>query len=495
MVDEPRIDHIKRLAIESGALIRWGGFQNENDTTQQWGLGILDWDTLREITTVYDASPAGDAGRDMFLATPITVRHTDQYILNKATTVWGGGVIESGPSANRLRGAEFPFDTREPGSGEWVGQYQAAGNRIQDKDEASIATYGERPIEVSAPSILDRSSADGLALTRWTDPRRVVEFGMGPLHWDFDVGDIIHVRHPDIGLEGTEALLVTAKTIQWRTLHAVISTLQVNLDPAPMEPTDPELGDVCQLWLKAGTGLNVNGMTSEVTGWGDQSGHARDVSVPAGMVAPTLTSVEDGVGGEPAVQFGTGAARGLGVDGLFETDSDYRRFWTVVAVVKITESDPIPDGVILSSLWDSGLKLWGTGTYGEEIALRTRLSTALSIWNGTEDTDPVVGEWFVHISTVDWQPGGLLDAGANLEISNGVENNGGTVPNVFSIHGFGDTFETDHANYGIGFDRYNNAAPWPGPIAEVQVYSVPLRPQHLRRILADIRTRLPGAGL
>lgn len=506
-VGESLIDHLKRLAIQSGAMMRWGGFVSGSNVTQQWGLGVLDWDRLREITTVYDADPAGDAGRDMFLTTPITVRHTDEYILNKSRLTWGGGFIQTLTDGTTTRTPEAPFSTREPQAGAWRAHFREAANVVSYEDPESIEVYGERPVEAEAVAIMDRPSADQLALTRWTEPRRVVEFGMGPLHWDFDCGDVIHVRHPEVGLDGTEDLLVTDKTINWASLHAVITALQVNLEPAPMDPTDAALDSTCQLWVQANGAFWLDGNTIE--SWDDDSGNGRHLGIPAGMVGPIATSGPDGIAGYPVARFQiNGTAYGLADNsGLYEADTIYRRGFTVIAVVRVRESAPAgARGWIFASFLDGLTQGWGVGLNESGGAQRWNVHYRDATSSGGlfsanadgRDLVPPLGQWVIYTAVMDVDAGGVQDATGYPEMAVGAESvngewvalygdSGGVPPSMASGTALG--------NFGIGHDRYNSAAIWPGDIAEVQVYSVPLRPQVIRRLHAGIRGRYPGEGL
>ena len=131
-IGETLTDHLKRVTLDSGSILRWGGFRDGSDTTQQWGLGLIDWDSLRNLSTVYNADPDEDAGRDMFLTEQLVVRTADEFVVNKVKSRWGGGVSQIfrglvGGQVRYTMSPQFPFQPIGPPP-----SYNYAGRRARE---------------------------------------------------------------------------------------------------------------------------------------------------------------------------------------------------------------------------------------------------------------------------------------------------------------------------------------------------------------------------
>lgn len=479
---ESLADHAKRLAVESGAILRWGGYVDGSDTVQQLGLGALDYDSLRRISTVYDADPLGDAGRDMFLTEPLVLRTADEYRVNSAVITWGAGWARWLNAQGALESeVQLPFAPRDNPLAFSNPQLEAPANILEESDLIDIGQRGGRYFEATHPAPLGRSSADGLVPMRWTPPRRVVEWTMGPVHWDFDPGDIIPVRHTGLGLDGAEDLLVLRKVIDWTTLHATITALEVSVDPPPQDPVGG-LPLSCGVWLRADLGLIGSG--GLVTTWVNLApgiGHA----VPrGGITAPALTTPAAGIAGYPVADFGAGGIRGLEIPGVFAPSITDGSGVTVIAVVRLDSQDP---GMVFTSTDDGPDLEWGLGFHATVVGqswvtFRHPDGGTTFHTNGVAST-PLVGAW--HILTMVYH----FDAeGERVELLRGSENNGTPVEDV----------ATDYLSFedmGIGFSSWGSDDTLPGQLAELQVFGTALRPAIIRALHAGIRARYPGEGL
>jgi|GEM_PF-6894713 len=469
---ESLMQHLKRLTGQAGAMLRYGGYQDGDDTVQQLGLGVLDWDVLRELSTVID----GDYGESTFLTAAPTVRWTDQFILNRVVSSWGYGWVDNGTP-------EYPVALREQVVAPYLDTFmEGPANQHIDVDTASEDAKGSRSLERQQTEIQDLESADNIMPSRWLGLRRDISIPMGPAHWDFDVGDIIHLAAARHGMDGTERLLVTSKTINWTTLHALVQVLQID-EPAAIDPTAANLNDFCTLWLHAQTGITTSG--SEVTDWADQSGNGNDADLRAPATGPLLSTVGNGLAGYQIPDFNQAGVVGMKVSGTLA--SEVYGGTTIIAVVRIDGSDPAT-GWVFSADRDFG-DAWAVGVrnLGSDPELGLEYQNT-SWWSSTDvDQAPLMDEW--HILTFVWQSNNFLEGQAAIDIMAGTDARG--LPKTDP----GPTGDQDHQAYGIGYSHYDDAESLEGRIAEIQVYNAVLRPHQIRQLHQGIRERWPGEGL
>jgi hypothetical protein len=254
-------DLARSLLQQSNAIATFG--RHEAGSALSFPLRLFEF-TEREISST---AINLDDGRDVFAVSNPSLRFANEDVANRLALPWGTGV-EIG---NLTSGRE---------------QYTTAGssplsapeeqNKLDDELALSQSSYGVREVRL-APRInlnTEQWAEGSLDLTRWADLRREIEFTIGPLHFDFNVGDVVNVTDDVLDLDGTEELLVTEKTYDWDSLFSIVRAKEIVPD-ATVSKTPSQVDDDEDAELILHLDANVGVFTSsgnDVSGWVNLAG-------------------------------------------------------------------------------------------------------------------------------------------------------------------------------------------------------------------------------
>lgn len=314
-IDRSLGEMIEELIGESNALAFWGDHTSQAYLTLNFGL--RSWRDVKVNTAIYEAVPGDTA---LMVTRPI-VRVADEYLLNRLTIDWGTFVridASGTPTTCVLQSPPTPIENLAT---------------LVLEDAASQTAYGLRAASARARWVMDRNSAEGeFRVERWKDLRRAVELAMGPLHFDFCVGDAIHVKDTFQGLSGSENLLVAVKEYDWNTLTASVVLVEMGSDAFVMDPTGVVGQNPPDLiaWFKAGTGITSG--AGKVTQWDNQATAYPNAVTRGGGFDPNFKAAYRN--GLDCVEFDDAGATALGLK-LTMAVAIPRSYWTLICILDV----------------------------------------------------------------------------------------------------------------------------------------------------------------
>ncbi len=439
---------LAELIEEAGVLASFGGQASGGERHSHFMLRhILD---APDIGDIYDLDTDFPSGARLL--------NNDRQLVNLIRCTWGSfAEILSGPTMNWSTPGAPPGD----------------GNVLTIDLNGAIT----RPANVTKRHCMRAENADA-AIQPWLyDTRkRVIEFTMGPLHFDFDVGSIVHVSSTSLGFDGTEDLLVIRKEINWDTLFSVVRAVEIDRFARAMNPDDSSVSASLIHWYQP-SGILTSG--SSVTGWTDDGSDGDDLSAMTRGAAGAPTKQTAYINGHDVVDFGSG------LTGLDFSPSSQPWDYTVIAVVK-NEGSTSPQYLIdgAGSPYDRAIgvdyqsspnKQWWMATDStiHDGANEVGQGWRIVCWRlrdsiGHTGTDPeVVAKSSIHVHTdgnteaqmtqevaFDWD-GGLLSSGDNA----------------------------------VGCNHEGTSKSWNGKVAEILVYNRVLRPHQIRRVIAGLKAK------
>lgn len=325
---------IRELVDQSTAVVGWGSF----DATTGWSpkLTLERWEDFGENTTILNFT----TGRQPFVTMPPKLRTSRELVLNSLRFEYGGGLYyrDTASQSAYSMTLEDRFSLKDQ------------ANETLQQDAASISRFGLVEQKKATPNAISRESAEGdFDIERYASlgAAREVTFGMGPLHFDFDVGEIVHVEDAALALDGTEDLLVREKLIDWKTLGATVNALELpGYSVQSLAPDELEEENATLLgWWKGETGVTTGPPTFF---WDNQApgsyGNLSSLSTGTGLDPLVLTNHRNGL---DCLDFRKSGSLARGLEWLnWAGTSSGKLSYTIFAVVDL--QDTTADAYLLS---------------------------------------------------------------------------------------------------------------------------------------------------
>lgn len=266
-IDRSIADQVNDLVRQSSAILSFGKHEASG---LSFKLRVQDFSQLKENSAVYES----DVGRDSFIVKRPIVRAADGHVSNRSSFQFGRGQNLLDVNRRDLYGATFQSPIQGP----------EEETTIRQEIADSVSSIGLQARDLG-PRIYTNSAqyAEGaFELLRWSVLRREIEFAMGPLHFDFNTSDIIHLKDLILGLAGTEDFIVTQKIYNWDLLTATVNALEIDRSLSiAIDPDEVTSGPTLVAWFKGDAGITP-GVPPAIATWANQA--------PGGtnLVAPTI---------------------------------------------------------------------------------------------------------------------------------------------------------------------------------------------------------------
>lgn len=364
-------EQIKSLIRQSGA---WVSFMGGGDNgALDYKMRLVHHGGLATNTTTIDFD---DLGKDALVSFP-SMRYNDSLLVNQVKAVWGSFLKQDVPVD----------DVADNATSVELIQAQTVGdnaNVIEDSNPSSTIVRGalEASLELKNVGEEDYASARiAINMERWADPVREIKFSMGPLHMDFDTGDIVKLSLDEYGLDETEFLVTEKQISLFPNPSADITAVEWKAvgSASRLDPSDSSLDDIKTFWYTTTSGLTVDG-NDYVTSWADSSQRPVDYAGTSDAVVsgldihgPLYTASNADINGYPSIEFidivGSGCSLILNPD--FADDTGI--LTTIESELWMWQSDPNTDQ-------------WGSAS-----VLSEENTVAYSVFNITNVTAEYVG--------------------------------------------------------------------------------------------------------
>lgn len=272
-------DDVASILYQSGAYSHFGittsGVPLDFKLTLKNPSNLNTWSDTLDLTTFKEQGVIGSS----------VMRYTTEFVQNRYNVKWGSFLIQTLPD-------DLSGDNAGESELDIEGDLPRKVNEITIIHSGSVTQWNEQPVDVALPNIQDPREASARMMQlkdRWTDTVRVLTWTMGPLHFDFGVGDIVTIDCEEYGLDSVE-FLVTNKVYDWDDLSASIEAVEYTSVTYVLSPDGTqELTDRMSSWF---TPDNIYYTGANVTAWldaGDFGYHAsQDVTAPTATM-PTIS--------------------------------------------------------------------------------------------------------------------------------------------------------------------------------------------------------------
>lgn len=289
-------EHIIELVQSAGA---WMSFTCSGlNSAMEYKCTLVHPDDLQVSPLSIDLDNPKGLG---ILADP-TMRFESEYVVNSVENRWGSFAV-SDLSSDDTGDAMITTTLESPGS---VGD---GANIVKQSKQSSIDEIGEKKVSITSRFVQDPVMASARiknSLRRFSATPRVIEITLGPLHYQWRVGEIVYITHTQYGVNNVPFILESKELSLWPMPSAKMTFVQYSETDVWIAPNHSSLSGNLLAYFTGQSGLVLDGI------YVDKWYGTTNKDIPASEFYLTSSGINyrhyrrpviGGIGGKDAVDF------------------------------------------------------------------------------------------------------------------------------------------------------------------------------------------------